>query len=267
MTTVLLSSLIPWCLLVLAIFSADHCSVFAFTTAPSLVATSSSSRFSSVTTSSTLRSATTDSDLDQSILAAKQVLYRAAETKQEDSDEVNEALLNLEKMMREKRKLDGGDNKTAQEMLKSLDGDWRLIFTTGTKTTQEKYGKINYFPLKAIQSFRTTIDENNPAMTIENGIYAGRFSLLKFSGLMEFNLKSCKLEFDFSFIEILGLFGLQLGKGQAAEIGSSTGLGSESNVKNIKEKDKKAFFNWISADDQIATARGGGGGVALWKRV
>ena len=29
---------------------------------------------------------------------------------------------------------------------------------------------------------------------------------------------------------------------------------------------RQPFFNWISADEQIATARGGGGGLALWKR-
>ncbi len=52
----------------------------------------------------------------------------------------------------------------------------------------------------------------------------------------------------------------------AAKIGASTGLGSDSNVKNA-QKDKKAFFNWISADKNIATARGGGGGLALWKRI
>ena len=28
----------------------------------------------------------------------------------------------------------------------------------------------------------------------------------------------------------------------------------------------QAFFNWISADAEIATARGGGGGLALWQR-
>ena len=38
------------------------------------------------------------------------------------------------------------------------------------------------------------------------------------------------------------------------------------NVKN-SEKGKRPFFNWISADETIATARGGGGGLALWKRV
>ena len=48
--------------------------------------------------------------------------------------------------------------------------------------------------------------------------------------------------------------------------GAASGLGSDSNVKN-REKNKKAFFNWISADSNIATARGGGGGIALWQRV
>ena len=50
------------------------------------------------------------------------------------------------------------------------------------------------------------------------------------------------------------------------QIGAKTGLGSQNNVENA-EKGKAAFFNWISADGDIATARGGGGGLALWKRV
>ena len=29
---------------------------------------------------------------------------------------------------------------------------------------------------------------------------------------------------------------------------------------------KKAFFNWIFADEEVALARGGGGGLALWRR-
>ena len=45
----------------------------------------------------------------------------------------------------------------------------------------------------------------------------------------------------------------------------STGLGSDNNVELV-EKGAKPFFNWISADRDIATARGGGGGLALWKR-
>ena len=60
--------------------------------------------------------------------------------------------------------------------------------------------------------------------------------------------------------------GFDLGQGGAAEIGAATGLGSENNVK-LAEQGKKPFFNWIDADDEIATARGGGGGLALWKRT
>eukprot|EP00549_Striatella_unipunctata_P023985 CAMPEP_0118703080 /NCGR_PEP_ID=MMETSP0800-20121206/18311_1 /TAXON_ID=210618 ORGANISM="Striatella unipunctata, Strain CCMP2910" /NCGR_SAMPLE_ID=MMETSP0800 /ASSEMBLY_ACC=CAM_ASM_000638 /LENGTH=145 /DNA_ID=CAMNT_0006604479 /DNA_START=414 /DNA_END=851 /DNA_ORIENTATION=- len=144
-------------------------------------------------------------------------------------------------------------------MVKNLNGSWRLVFTTGTVKTQEKIkGRINYFPIKAIQSFNT---EN---WVIENAIYAGDFALLKFAGEFEFNLNSCKLEFDFSLARILGI-PVPLKRGEAAKIGAASGLGSENNIKR-NEQGKKAFFNWICADDNIACARGGGGGLALWKR-
>ena len=84
---------------------------------------------------------------------------------------------------------------------------------------------------------------------------------------MEFNEESRKLTFDFTRIELFGgAFGFDLGKGGAAEIGAATGLGSENNVK-LAEQGKKPFFNWIDCDDVIATARGGGGGLALWTRT
>ena len=54
-------------------------------------------------------------------------------------------------------------------------------------------------------------------------------------------------------------------KGGAEELGAATGLGAKNNVQRAKSG-KKAFFNWISADSEIATARGGGGGLALWRR-
>ena len=37
--------------------------------------------------------------------------------------------------------------------------------------------------------------------------------------------------------------------------------------RKLVEGGKKAFFNWVSADQDVAVARGGGGGLALWKRV
>jgi hypothetical protein len=170
------------------------------------------------------------------------------------------ALADLEKQMRQKAK---EDPEVANDMKRNLDGDWRLIFTTGTGETQKKYGKINYFPLKAVQSFRTI--DCDP-MTIENGIYIGDFPLVRFSGTMEFDLRKRRLEFDFDRVLVLSVFDVKLGKGEAAQLGSTSGLGSDGNVRNA-EKGRNAFFNWISADSTIATARGAGGGLALWKRV
>ena len=183
-----------------------------------------------------------------------EVLNRAADTRQEESDTVLEALLQLEKLARK----DSPEETT--QMQQDLGGSWRLIFTTGTATTQQKYGKINYFPIKAVQAF------NPNEMTIANGIYAGDFCLVRFNGTYTFDEKKRRLEFGFDQLVLLQFIELQLGAGDAEKMGSASGLGSDNNVKRAKEN-KKAFFNWISADATIATARGGGGGLALWKRV
>lgn len=198
---------------------------------------------------------------DAQIAASKEILVRAAETKQEDSETVIQALLDLEQLMRQKAKEEGEGVGT--DMKTQLNGDWRLIFTTGTKTTQEKYGKITYFPIKAVQTFRT---QNEDPMKITNGIFLGDFPLVEFSGEMDFDLRKRKLEFDFDTLVALNFIKLNLGQGEAAKLGASSGLGSESNVENAK-RGRQAFFNWISADEDIATARGGGGGLALWKRI
>jgi hypothetical protein len=105
---------------------------------------------------------------------------------------------------------------------------------------------------------------------IENGLYIGDFPLAKFRG--DFTWMSSaksgvtKVEFDFSALNLFGFFDLKLKAGEAASLGAKSGLGSEGNVQ-LEKKGKRAFFNWISADHKIATARGGGGGLALWKRV
>ena len=101
-------------------------------------------------------------------------------------------------------------------------------------------------------------------MKISNGIYFGNWNAVTFFGDFDFDMKMRKLEFDFDAIRIFE-FDIPLQQGQAAQIGASSGLGSEGNVE-LAKRQRQAFFNWISADDTIATARGGGGGLALWKR-
>jgi hypothetical protein len=220
------------------------------------------------------------------------LLNIAATTKQIDSDLVYEALCTLERVARQCNKLtttppppptisttattipsgSTASNTTTtatetyaygQQVYHQLSGSWQLIFTTGTAKTQSRLGgaKINYFPLKAVQTFDTATN------VITNAIYIGNWKVIQFSGTFTFDVLKCKLEFDFDSILLFQTIPISLKPGQAAEMGAASGLGSESNVKNIKEKQKMAFFNWISADTTIATARGGGGGLALWKRI
>ena len=170
--------------------------------------------------------------------AAVALLVRAAETRAEESHAVIEALVGLEKTMRAEAKADA---KLSGATLDALDGAWRLCFTTGTVDTQKKIGKINYFPLKAVQTFDTTTEP----MAITNGIYVGDVALVRFFGPFEFNEGTRKLTFDFDEISLLGLR-IPLPKGGAAQIGAASGLGSKSNVARAK-RELPAFFNWISA--------------------
>jgi len=197
------------------------------------------------------------SECDRKISYNKDILLQASTRSYDDTNQIVKSLEDLEKLMRERNKLD--DGLTSTQTLSNLNGTWRLIFTTGTVSTQKKIGKINYFPLKAEQSFNTT------DFTITNGIYLGDFAALKFFGSFEWKLKPRKLEFDFDAIQVLGLK-IGLPSGKAADLGKATGLGSDNNAQLVK-RGVKPFFNWISADENIATARGGGGGLALWRRV
>jgi len=99
--------------------------------------------------SSTLLASTTTT-VSNDVQEAKQLLYRAAETKLENPDRVLDAMISLENNAKIQLKEDSG--ALAKDIMDNISGDWRLIFTTGTKERQEKSGgRVNYFPLKAIQ--------------------------------------------------------------------------------------------------------------------
>jgi len=183
------------------------------------------------------------------------ICREAARSKSADPLAVCDALVEVEALMRAAAKEDPGLSRAT---LSKLNGAWRLVFTTGTVDTQKKIGNINYFPLRATQSFDTD------TMRITNGIYVGGFALLKFFGEFEWLEDRRRLEFDFDRIAVLGV-AFDLPRGGAEELGAATGLGSKNNVK-LAKSGKRPFFQWISADDEIALARGGGGGLALWRR-
>ena len=99
--------------------------------------------------SSTLLSSTVTT-VSNDVKEAKQLLYRAAETKLENPDRVLDAMISLENNAKVQLKEDSA--ALAKDIMDNISGDWRLIFTTGTKERQEKSGgRVNYFPLKAIQ--------------------------------------------------------------------------------------------------------------------
>lgn len=77
----------------------------------------------------------------------------------------------LEKAMRSKAKT---DPTVAEDTLAALNGAWRLVFTTGTVDTQKKLkGRINYFPLKAVQCFNTdTMRLTNSVMVRDSTVTA-----------------------------------------------------------------------------------------------
>lgn len=247
------------------VFIASAVSAVAFSSLRSVPLTTSFScrhRTSTLATSLFSASTSTAAPSDLGVQEANDLLRRAAQTKLENPDRVLDALYALEKNAKLRFKEDS--TIFATNIMNNISGEWRLIFTTGTKEMQDKKGgMVNYFPLKAIQKF----DATTTPKLIENGIYGPwDIPLVRFYGDFDFDARKRKLEFDFDMIEILGLVKIKLGRKEIAQIGGATGLGSANNEK-LADMGRRAFFDWISADDAIATARGGGGGLALWKRV
>lgn len=122
--------------------------------------------------------ATTEYKAAPSVDSALALCRVAATSREADPDTVCEAMLTVEKGMRDTAKADGG--ALSRSTLQSLDGAWRLVFTTGTVDMQSKLGrKIDYFPLRATQTFDTRTN------AITNGIYVGSFALVRFFGSFE----------------------------------------------------------------------------------
>lgn len=200
-------------------------------------------------------SAVETTDYSSTISEAKALLMRAAETKTESSDDVVNALLSLEKASRQR----GRKEPEANELMQTkLDGAWRLVFTTGTIDTQKRTGRINYFPIKAVQSFDIV------SKRISNGVFVGNTALVRFFGDLNFDVASRKLTFDFDAVYVLGLrFALN---GGVSRLGAATSVESRGNETLVKQG-KLPFFIWIEADDTAAIARGRGGGLAFWKKT
>lgn len=129
-----------------------------------------------------------------------------------------------------------------------LTGDWRLIYTTGTKTTEDQIGRVNYVPITAVQRFDMS------KKYIRNGIYLGPLTL-EFEGSLRWMDERRRLEFDFEDLKICGI-SLPLPDSLRGVMG----------MKSSQPYKKQPAFNFVAVDGKVAAARGAGGGVALWMR-
>eukprot|EP00271_Cylindrocystis_brebissonii_P014713 TRINITY_DN36190_c0_g1_i1.p1 TRINITY_DN36190_c0_g1~~TRINITY_DN36190_c0_g1_i1.p1 ORF type:complete len:294 (+),score=53.78 TRINITY_DN36190_c0_g1_i1:66-947(+) len=150
--------------------------------------------------------------------------------------------------------------------LKVLGGDaapgrtWMLVFNVDSKLKKpsEPTGPNGgYFPITAVQRF------NAADMEVENGVFLGPVGQLTFRGPISWTPRSI-LYFTYNTLSIrlgsLKPFSFNIGKKE--DEGRKPGEGA------LGRKDP--FFTWFFISDEIAAARGRGGGVAYWvscKRV
>lgn len=178
-------------------------------------------------------------DLQDAEAAALETLAASALTRDSPPQEVFDAIRTLEQAK-------DRSGKSGFEPL--LTGDWRLIYTTGTKKTENEIGRVNYVPITAVQRF----DMEN--RFIRNGIYIGPVSL-EFEGTLRWLDEKRRLEFDFEDLKLCG-YSLPL----------PGWLRGKAGMKSETPYNKQPAFNFVVVDSRVAAARGAGGGIALWLR-
>ncbi|CAK9032819.1 Uncharacterized protein SCF082_LOCUS20219 [Durusdinium trenchii] len=117
-----------------------------------------------------------------------------------EPEEVFEAIRVLEKAktLGSKTIATARRNRTGESgFAQFLTGDWRLIYTTGTKKTEDDIGRINYVPITAVQRF------DMEKKFIRNGVYLGPISI-EFEGSLRWLEDQRRLEFDFEELKVCG---------------------------------------------------------------
>uniref|UniRef100_A0A7N0T7S0 Microbial collagenase n=1 Tax=Kalanchoe fedtschenkoi TaxID=63787 RepID=A0A7N0T7S0_KALFE len=170
-------------------------------------------------------------EVEQSV----QLLKRAAKTRQVPPTEIICALDVIEKA-----KIDPSGFLETLGGTESPGRTWMLIFTA-----EKQLNGGRYFPNTAIQRFDAT------AKQIENGVFFGPIGYLTFEG--RFSWKKRILAFIFERLKIT------LGPLQTFEISLRQNEDKEPTTKD-------PFFIWFYVDEEIAVAKGRGGGTAFWCR-
>ena len=177
-------------------------------------------------------------------------LLEAVDTWKVPPDFVFDSMTRLEKKSYRERWTQSKD--TAEEMTRSLEGNWRPVFSSGTPITQARLGgrRLNYFPIKGVISLQP--DEGK----IQNGLYVGDFYLIRLNGTCQYDAKLRRFRFSFHHMSFLnGAFSVDLKEGQDTEFATMVGLGGKIGIWNI-----------LLADENMLMARGAGQAITLWKR-
>ncbi|CAE7836864.1 unnamed protein product [Symbiodinium sp. CCMP2592] len=157
--------------------------------------------------------------LETSPEAARATLAESALTRETSPEDVFEAIRVLEK----------AKNRTGDSgFTKFLTGDWRLIYTTGTKKTEDEIGRVNYVPITAVQRF------DMEKKFIRNGVYLGPISL-EFEGGFRWIEDMRRLEFDFEELKVCG-YSLDL----------PDWLRGMAGMKSSKPYKKQPAFNFVA---------------------
>ncbi|KAM7279771.1 hypothetical protein ACFE04_006905 [Oxalis oulophora] len=184
------------------------------------------------------------------------VLKDAAKTKKVAKEEILKAFSVIEKA-----KIDPSAFLNTLGGSKSPGRTWMLIFTA-----KKKLAGGNYIPITAVQRFdadqaplwkhvmvvfRFAECNMHTAMRIENGVYLGPLGCLTFEGRMSWKKKILAFVFERIRIKLGPLNPLEIGLGKKEDREPSS---------------KDPFFIWFYVDEEIAVARGRGGGTAFWVR-
>ena len=163
--------------------------------------------------------------------------------------------------------LEKGSKKTRQTVtLPQLLGRWRLVFVTGTTKTRKKAGTAigagRYLP--GLPNITIAYEEDNAHPNSTMGRAVNRVTLgaitLTVTGPIEAIANRSVMAFDFT------QWSIALGSWTAyrGEIGGGVASEGTFNEKSLKDR---PFFNYFWVSETAITARGKGGGLALWVKV
>ncbi len=136
-----------------------------------------------------------------------------------------------------------------------LIGNWRLYFVTGTKKVR-KQGGVILGAGKYLPNFTQINITYSPDFRVENKVKFGLLELT-LTGPVKFLPVTNILAFDFTQINVK-FWGKNIYSGyiRNGELKEKT-----FNQESIK---KQAFFNYFLIQDDLISARGKGGGLAIW---